>query len=181
MQNNKSESKPIAQITNLCDVREPVKYDVISVAITVMQDRRIHEQIRLLIDLMYTNALRISEALQLTSSDIISANTIVVNSKKHGNKRIGYCTYNSDVLQKYRGMSNVKLFNFDRYFAYRMFRRFGIVISSSDEVNSLVTHSLRVAIAKELQSAESDIQLTASQLGHKNTKNTQIYVNNKRK
>lgn len=171
--------KPSAHSTTLCEIRGS-KFTKFDLKIqSVMADMTVSKSIKALIDLMYTNALRVSEVLQLETSNIYSSNSVVIKGCKGSNSKLAHLSYIVGYFDLFNKQYNVKIFPYDRYFVYRQFKKIGLEFQSKISEYNQVTHCLRTMQIKKIDEFAKNDELTQQIAGHKKMKNTLYYVNKK--
>ena len=129
------------------------------------------------IGLMFSAGLRISSLLMIDYTCISSNLVITIKQKKGSNTIYAQPIYYRDV---WRSIYQNKLSPFslyDRFFFYRLFKRYDLVLKNGVGRNDSVTHAPRKYLANELYSAENDIQVAKDALGHKSVSSTKYYIN----
>ena len=168
-------SKPSAQNTTLCAQVNDQMTAIEAKVSAIMTSSFCSSLDKVLIDLLYTNGLRISEVLQLKSSDIDARGNVFVKGLKGSNDRLCQCTYMKSELLYLRS-TNSHLFSYtNRFYYYRLFKKLGLYIVYDSNENKAVTHSLRHSYIYSLQNITNNIESTAQIVGHKNSKSTTHY------
>lgn len=147
----------------------------------IIADTNFHISFRALVELMFTNALRISEALQITVYDIDTTGRIIIKAKKgSSNKVVVSSSFNQYFIDC--KLSNLSPFiYYDRFSVYRLFRKCGLYLQFSNSKRTAVTHSLRFASISLLNSDNLTLQEKANFVGHKNSSMTKYYGEKERK
>lgn len=133
---------------------------------------------RLAIFLLDTGC-RISEALSLTYMNIDSLSRVRIEGKKGSNTRIFFSPKNSAWLLDVRVYKMNLWQDYNRFFIYRIFKKYGIGQTFRENKKMSITHYFRylnAQIAKEIAERNSEISVL---LGHKKEKNTEIYLQQK--
>ena len=128
------------------------------------------------VGLMFSAGLRISSLLMIDYTCISSNLVITIKQKKGSNTIYAQPVYFREV---WRDIYENKLSPFelyDRFFFYRLFKRYDLVLKNGTGRNDSVTHAPRKYLANELYSAENDIQVAKDALGHKSVSSTKYYV-----
>ena len=129
------------------------------------------------VGLMFSAGLRISSLLMIDYNCISSNLVITIKQKKGSNTIYAQPIYFREV---WRTIYENKLSPFslyDRFFFYRLFKRYDLVLKNGTGRNDSVTHAPRKYLANELYSQENDIQVAKDALGHKSISSTKYYIN----
>lgn len=129
------------------------------------------------VGLMFSAGLRISSLLMIDHTCISSNLVITIKQKKGSNTIYAQPIYYREV---WRSIYENKLSPFalyDRFFFYRLFKRYDLVLKNGAGRNDSVTHAPRKYLANELYSAENDMQVAKEALGHKSISSTKYYIN----
>lgn len=128
------------------------------------------------VGLMFSAGLRISSLLMIDYTCISSNLVITIKQLKGSNTIYAQPIYYREV---WRSIYENKLSPFslyDRFFFYRLFKRYDLVKKNGVGRNDSVTHAPRKYLANELYSAENDIQVAKDALGHKSVSSTKYYI-----
>ena len=128
------------------------------------------------VGLMFSAGLRISSLLMIDYTCISSNLVITIKQLKGSNTIYAQPIYYREV---WRSIYENKLSPFrlyDRFFFYRLFKRYNLVKKNGVGRNDSVTHAPRKYLANELYSAENDIQVARNALGHKSVSSTKYYI-----
>lgn len=146
---------------------------------------------KLLVALMYSSGLRISEVIKLKVKDLDFANQILYVRQGKGNKDRQTLLPTSllDVLQKYTSCHDaneyVFISNRGGYLSQRAVQKvFSNALKQANIKKDATCHSLRHSFATHLLENGTDIRYIQELLGHKRLATTQIYTkvaNNKLK
>lgn len=175
-----SNTNPIAQTTSLCASVSEVKS--ISEALQLKIETISYDNKRLyyLARLMFVGCLRVSEVLNIKGTDITNTYHIKIKGSKHSNNKLISCYELKSWLSSYKG-HNVYLFNeFNRFYIYREFKKYGISFKSANSTKQSVTHAIRHITASEINDNNSDIDYKQLLLGHKKQSNSKLYGHGKK-
>ena len=170
---------PIAQTTKLCSAHTQLLIGNDSNIIRIMKDPAVYIQDRALIELLYIGGLRISEALNIKCNHITKDGRVMIIGSKGSNNKI----ITPMINQQY--FINCSIFNIspfygkNRFYYYRLFKEKGLYIFRKTAENNSVTHSFRYNLVSDLRNSGIDIVDIRATVGHKNIKNTLLYVNKK--
>ena len=123
--------------------------------------------------------LRISECLNITGNDIDKRGRIIISGLKGSQSRI---VIDSELNVFWLGKKRLctqKIFEFDRYYVYRLYKSVGICYSVEGKKKGICTHTLRHLFIKDVQQSTNDIEETAILVGHKATSSTNHYLKSK--
>ena len=129
------------------------------------------------VGLMFSAGLRISSLLMIDYTCISSNLVITIKQKKGSNTIYAQPIYYREV---WRTIYENKLSPFglyDRFFFYRLFKRYDLVLKNGAGRNDSVTHAPRKYLANEMYSAQNDLEAAKNALGHKSISSTKYYVN----
>jgi len=127
-------------------------------------------------ELQYYNSCRVSELLNARCHDISSQCKIFLKASKNSSNRIIFSPSSLQYLL-YCKNNNVDPFTcYDRYFIYRLYKRYGIELSKRFGSKNAVTHIFRYLAADAVNSDVNSVEKTQSQLGHKSKKSSEYYA-----
>lgn len=170
-----------AQNDTQCEVKTGHKSQFACNCLLFLNDETQPVCIRLAIELLFSFGARISEILNISGTDILPNNQILLKGLKGSNNRIIYSSFFLDYIKQYKGM-NFKLFNgIDRFYIYRLLKKHNIFIPAIHSNRNKVTHAFRSNYVNLLYDQTHDISTVSSIIGHKLQKNTIIYLNEKNK
>lgn len=164
-----------AQSTTLSQLPAPLFAEKIKIASEFVANEKNYIIDRIVIQLLLANGIRISEVLNIKSSDIAHDGSILIHSKKGSDVRY----ISGSIFSKWLAdnpvyfASNLKFNN--RFYYYRLFKRIGLQQVMSGNTNASVTHLFRYAFIANLQKMTKNIEDTGTIVGHKNKANTKRY------
>lgn len=65
---------------------------------------------------------------------------------------------------------------YNRFYFYRLYRKYGIVFSKGGNKNSFVTHAFRKALAEDIYSIDRKKERVQGALGHRSHKSSDHYI-----
>ncbi len=136
----------------------------------------------LLIILLYSTGIRVSELVNLKLSDVnFSAQEIIVLGKGNKERIVPINQYVIDALNDYRSAHNIDNYIFinnkQQKLTTRGVRYIMDEIVRKSSINQKVSpHTLRHSFATELLNAGMDIRLVQELLGHESLASTQVYT-----
>lgn len=175
----KANGKPVpnvaAQSTRLCSHRNDPYAVQIKAATEFVKNEKNYIIDRIVIRLLISSGLRISEVLSLKAFDIAADGSILIRSKKGSNIR-----YISGMeFSSFLGINAVwfcsELSCRNRWHYYRLIKRLGISVVVSGNSNASVTHLFRYAFVERIIGLSGSVEESAQIVGHKNKKNTGRY------
>lgn len=128
------------------------------------------------VGLMFSAGLRISSLLMIDYNCISSNLVITIRQKKGSNTIYAQPIYYREVWRDIYKNKLTPFALYDRFFFYRLFKRYDLVLKNGTGRNDSVTHAPRKYLANELYSAENDIQVAKDALGHKSVSSTKYYI-----
>jgi integrase len=129
--------------------------------------------------LQFFHGLRISEVLSITGNDIDRFGGIIIRGKKGSSPRKVIDSELHTFWVSKRLLCSEKVFEFDRFFIYRLYKSVGINHAVEGKMNNAVTHFPRHVYIKEVQSSLNDVEKTALVVGHKSSNSTKGYLKSK--
>lgn len=174
----KSVKKPFAQSLAMCEVP---KLSQLKNTLNNILDKRntqlgIYE--KAIIELQFLYGLRISEALNIHYSDVLFNGSIKIKGIKGSENRIVYPVQFRDFWIHLHNSSATIPASYNRFYFYRIYKKFGISGIMGSNTNTSVTHYLRYMFVKQLVDSGQDFQQIKHILGHKSIKSTIHYLNN---
>lgn len=170
-----SVSEPNAQTTTLCGLG--LEDDYMKYIETLIHKAATYHSIELavLTDLLFTNGLRVSEALSIRSTDIASNGMVKVRGLKGSKDRICYTTHMSRELVALRSTGGLIFGNLSRFYVYREFKKLGISFSVPGMDKKSVTHAPRHLFVLQAKASGWDTADTQAAIGHNSIQSTEYY------
>lgn len=129
------------------------------------------------VGLMFSAGLRISSLLMIDFTCISSNLVITIKQKKGSNTLYAQPIYYREVWRNIFEKRLTPFALYDRFFFYRLFKRYNLIIKNGTGRNDSVTHAPRKYLANEMYSVENDIETAKNALGHKSVSSTKYYIN----
>lgn len=172
-------STPLAQSTTLCGLVDTsdATYSRLNTQLELLTKHGL--SVLAVARLQLFHGLRISEVLSITGNDIDRFSGIIIRGKKGSSPRKVIDSELHTFWLSKRLLGSEKVFEFDRYYIYRLYKSVGINHSVEGKTNKTVTHFPRHLYIKEVQNSLNDIEKTALVIGHKNSKSTKGYLKSK--
>ncbi len=178
-QRDKSVLTPSEQTPELCEAGSSQVTRIITQLHKLLANQQEPEIVRAGIALMFQEGLRVSEMLNISGIDVKPGLKIVIKGLKYSHNRLVQPISFRTTWERFQGV-NLKIGDdWDRYWLYRLFRRYNIQLSHVTGQNLSVTHSLRYIYIKQLAAESVDIELIQKAIGHKSIKSTQHYERKK--
>lgn len=171
-----SVSTPSVQIPVLYSVDNQPKSDITNVVESLLANPNISDTTKLMIDLMYTNGLRVSELLRIRGTDILHNGSYVIHASKGSSDRIGHVSTQKVLFLSHLGSPYPIFDGYSRQSVYNIFRKHGISSATFGNTNRSVTHLLRHNYIESVMAASGSLQCTQSAVGHKSTRSTLHYI-----
>ena len=173
----KSVNCSTAQSASMCSTGKHEEDTFFNTVNTFFSNSDAPEDVKAITWLLFQEGLRVSEVLNIRSQDILRNGNIVIRGLKGSNDRIvtpANYKWFWDKIQK-NGIQVKECFN--RYYIYRVCKKYGLSIELQNKSRKAVTHSFRHIVINELDKNEVSINAIQSHMGHKSTKSTKHYLN----
>jgi len=166
---DKSVVSPSTQNTKLCKV-ETNNDNLISEILSkkdgiLKQDKKMW----FIIDLLINSGCRISEILQINACDILSNGSVKINALKGGHPRIISSSDAREYLMHCKMIPTAPFQDYNRFFVYRQFKKWGIRYVNNSNHNVAVTHAFRHINTKAQRDGDISKDIIQKELGHTNT------------
>lgn len=174
-QRTKSGMRPDAQTIRLCQAPESQGLAG-SIPMTTIEKMK-RENIRLyyLYEFMIATACRITEALNLTNSDVTMTGHVRLKGSKGSKDRTIHGGMASTYLIK-RSINRQQLWqDWNRFYVYREFKKYGISQIIGLNKKASVTHLPRHIVSSQIKKAGMSQKESIQALGHKTTKANDYY------
>lgn len=175
----KSGSALVAHSDSMCGFVSTIEEASLAVESQLLLVSAIDWQVGIVGRLQLLYGLRISEILGIRGSDIDKMGRIVVKGKKGSNTRLIIDNQGVKWWIAQRGLGTNKVFGFDRFYVYRIYKKCGIVHEMEGKKHKAVTHYCRHLYVKAMQQSTNDIEITKQLTGHKAVANTKKYLQSK--
>ena len=129
-----------------------------------------------IIELQFLYGLRISEALNIHFSDVLFNGSIKIKGSKGSENRIVYPVEYRDFWIHLHNSKATIPSSYNRFYFYRIYKKYGISGIIGDNVNTSVTHYLRFMFVQQLVSSGQDPEQLQQILGHKSIRSTIHYL-----
>lgn len=142
-----------------------------------MLEDGISENIVAYVALHAQSGCRISDLLAVDYRSISKHLNISILQGKGSMALVIQPLYFRDYWQIVRDAKLTPMASFNRFYFYRLYKKYGIVSHSPGSVNNSVTHAFRFKLAQDIQSIDNNKDRVQGALGHKSKKSTQHYYN----
>lgn len=169
-------SSPLAQYANL--LQDCSRYSSLISQVTALISplSSVPFLLKLFIDLHYSSGCRVSELLQLHSSNITPAGGVFVKGLKNSGNRYIYSSHFRLELIQMRKLNKILFSEYSRFFIYRFYKQNGLFLKFDNSNNSAVTHVFRhLSAVTDCESSENIAALKAY-FNHKSIISTTHYV-----
>lgn len=172
LRRTKSVSKLPAQITTLCGPNKHQDSNSLMLSVAARRLRLYDEKLYYIYILQFENALRISEILSVSPSQIDRLGNIMIRGSKKGKSKIISSSEAREYLLMCKANSVCPFAEYNRFYVYRVYRQVGIGVRNNENGRTAVTHAFRHLHAQAAREANFDDSLITEKLGHRNP-NTQ--------
>lgn len=128
-----------------------------------------------LINFMIASGSRISEALKVNHWEITKTGHVKLHQLKGSGDRIVHSGMAMQYLLNCAKSKQQPWADWNRFFVYREFKKFGIGLQLQGRKKKSITHSVRHTVAKQIKKAGMTIEDSKQALGQKNVKSTTYY------
>lgn len=171
----KSAAKPFAQDRKLLHVGSDQVAGMIRAVEQLYQNPSICILDKAVTELLMLNGCRISEVLRIKSYNINELGYIIVKVSKGNHKRHLISSSYKQFWLKYKRCCNSDLNYRNRFYYYRLYKKYGIQLIASNGVNYAVTHSFRNLLITVVPGENDDLEAIKNFISHKSIKSTIHY------
>ncbi len=144
--------------------------------ISQMETERIPLPVLAYVSLHYYSGARISDLLQVNYTSISSRLNISILQGKGSQALVVQPVHYRDFWKRVRDNKLSPMQDYNRFYFYRLYKRFGISISRGSNKNNLVTHAFRRELAGDLYALDGNIKRAQGALGHRSANSTKHYT-----
>lgn len=141
-----------------------------------MESELIPLPVRAYVSLHYYSGARISDLLQVDYTSISSRLNISILQGKGSQALTIQPVHYREFWQRVRDNRLTPMQNYNRFYFYRLYKKYGITISRGSHKNNLVTHAFRRELAIDLHSIDGNIKRAQGALGHRSASSTEHYT-----
>lgn len=127
-------------------------------------------------DLQFAGGCRISEVLAISYTDIDSLGRVTIRGLKGGETRVISSSFSAQFLLRQVALKANPFVGLDRFYVYRVYKRYGVSEYYGENKRASVTHLPRHEVALASKKIARDESTTKSQLGQKSVKSTAHYT-----
>ncbi len=141
-----------------------------------MKKERIPLPVLAYVSLHYYSGARISDLLQVDYTSISSRLNISILQGKKSQALVVQPVHHREFWERVRDNRLTPMQHYNRFYFYRLYKRFGITVSRGSRKNNLVTHAFRRELAIDLHNIDGNIKRAQGALGHRSAKSTEHYT-----
>lgn len=173
---SRSESISSAQNNTLCNPGNGANTTLNEIYTSIEALKKLDKSVYLLALISYQEGLRVSEALSIRFSKVLYNYKYVLKRLKGSDTTIIDLSFAKELVEYYKTTKQEPFRDLNRYYIYRCYKKVGIVKQYNGKKNVTVTHALRHEYVSNMSKNGVETNLIAKNIGHKNTKNTEIYI-----
>ena len=132
--------------------------------------------VRAYVSLHYYSGARISDLLAVDYASISNRLNISILQGKQSQALTVQPVHYREFWAGVRDNRLAPMENYNRFYFYRLYKRFGIVVSRGSSKNNLVTHAFRRELAGDLHALDGNIKRAQGALGHRSANSTKHYT-----
>ena len=144
--------------------------------IAQMEKERIPLSVLAYVSLHYYSGARISDLLQVDYTCISSRLNISILQGKKSQALVIQPVHHREFWERVRDNRLTPMEHYNRFYFYRLYKRFGISVSRGSRKNNLVTHAFRRELAVDLHNIDGNIKRAQGALGHRSSSSTEHYT-----
>lgn len=148
----------------------------INAIIAQMEAERIPLPVRAYVSLHYYSGARISDLLKVDYTSISARLNISILQGKKSQALVIQPVHFREFWVRVRDNRLTPMQNYNRFYFYRLYKRFGISVSRGGRKNNLVTHAFRKELARDLHALDGNIKRAQGALGHRSASSTEHYT-----
>lgn len=148
----------------------------INAILSRMESELIPLPVRAYVSLHYYSGARISDLLQVDYTSISSRLNISILQGKGSQALTIQPVHYREFWERVRDNRLTPMQNYNRFYFYRLYKRFSITISRGNNKNNLVTHAFRRELAQDLHNIDGNIKRAQGALGHRSVNSTEHYT-----
>ena len=145
-------------------------------AIKLMAADNVAVNILALVDLQFQTGIRISDLLSIDFSNVTERIHIVIDQGKGSRKLVVSPSNFRDYWMNVRVNKLKPSAGLNRFFFYRLYKKYGIELDRGANKNKCVTHAARKLVGKELYRRENNIEDVQAGLGHRSKRSSEFYI-----
>jgi integrase len=130
-----------------------------------------------LLKFMSISGCRVTEALNIKTSDITKDGRVIVRGLKNSESRFVSDSELCHFFSHCKKNNRVPFMIYNRFFIYRYLKKLGLYSYFGESTKASVTHSFRHLAILDMKEIDKGLQLTKQSIGHKSIKSTKHYAN----
>ena len=120
---------------------------------------------------------RISDLLAINHTSISRAGNISILQGKGSSALIVQPVFFREFWSDVKKHKLTPMEFYNRFYFYRLYRKFGIVYHKTNKKNAFVTHAFRKALADDIYNIDGNAKRVQGALGHRSATSTKHYTN----
>lgn len=168
-----------AQSIKLCQDRNDMLTTLNNVCFCIINDKDQRYLERVALDLMLSAGLRVSECVGSEKLKVNALGQVYITGSKGSDPKLVTPLYFRNFWLKRVGIHTSPFLHISRFIMYKYMKRNEVIIPSTGDKNSKVTHSLRNLHVYLMQLIEIPSEEMSSILGHKSFSNIKYYLHGK--
>ncbi len=168
--------KPSAQLTGLCVAGNLSALNKILIRVMASANTQVGIYEKAVIELQFLYGLRISEVLGIKWQDILFNGSINIKGLKGSESRLVYPVQYRDFWINFHNSKSTIGSSYNRFYFYRIFKKFGIYSIMVGNSKASVTHYLRYMFVQQLKNSGKTKEQIQQIIGHKSIKSTLHYI-----
>lgn len=171
----------ITQSTIQCEPGSELAKAVKAIYTLLLRNTEVSRTDKAVIELQLISGCRIGSVLQITPKDVSEFGQVRIPPEKGGQSVIVTPQLYRDVWLGIRKQGLILSQFRDRFYFYRLYKKYGIYATIEGNTNSSVTHVMRHAAISGTESFDINERERANYAGQKSTKSQESYLPGKRK
>jgi integrase len=167
---------PLALSTKQCSLETEVIALATQIKASLGQLKQENENCWLIAMIMLESGCRVSEVLNIRSTDITPTGRIVIKGLKRSHDRVINPSSVAQQTLKKRNSPGTIFMGISRFHVYRSFKSVGLQHSFNDRERNSVTHLFRHYVALDLQQTDHGKKAITTGLGHKSNNSADHYA-----
>jgi len=167
---------PSAHYPVLCGLNTAAVASLMERAKAFLSNSAIEIQVRMLTELMMLHGLRVSEVLRINASHISPQGRILIKASKGSRDRWVTSTKFTDLWIGFRANRLNVNDHINRFYIYRLFKKYGLYAAHSQGVYAAVTHVFRKMLALDSFALADSLEDISLALGHQSLNSALYYA-----
>lgn len=175
-----SDLNPLAQTPELLQAEKDIKYFKSKFDHMIYRDRVYGDKVKLIVWLLFQTGARISEVLQLKSSDITKEWFVKIRGLKGSDNRVVKVEKPPFPVFINHRIDYYLFPEFSRFFIYRVCKKYNLKLQVQGMKKESVTHAFRHYYATQALNLQDETNAAGKSLGHKSRKSILHYDKEKK-